>query len=57
MGFKGKLVVSLIKPVSSSSTLFLFLPADRKAFYVIFTWESGAQIYELVAQSVGERKM
>ncbi|KAI4811508.1 hypothetical protein KUCAC02_014411 [Chaenocephalus aceratus] len=30
---------------------------DRKAFYVIFTWESGAQIYELVAQSIGERKM
>lgn len=32
-------------------------PSDRKAFYVIFTWDSGAQIYELVAQSVGERKM
>lgn len=30
--------------------------SDRKAFYVIFTWDSGAQIYELVAQSVGERK-
>ncbi|XP_053182343.1 rho guanine nucleotide exchange factor 1b [Scomber japonicus] len=29
---------------------------DRKAFYVIFTWDSGAQIYELVAQSVGDRK-
>ncbi|CAB1333982.1 unnamed protein product [Coregonus sp. 'balchen'] len=29
---------------------------NRKAFYVIFTWDSGAQIYELVAQSVGERK-
>lgn len=36
---------------------FLLLLTDRKAFYVIFTWESGAQIYELVAQSVGERKM
>lgn len=36
----------------------LFSPvlSDRKAFYVIFTWESGAQIYELVAQSVGEMK-
>lgn len=41
-------------------SLFLFfLPflLDQKAFYVIFTWDSGAQIYELVAQSIGERKM
>lgn len=30
--------------------------SDNKAFYVIFAWESGAQIYELVAQSVAERK-
>ncbi|CAM5176744.1 unnamed protein product [Eretmochelys imbricata] len=29
---------------------------DRKAFYVIFSWENGAQIYELVAQTVSERK-
>ncbi|XP_015262010.1 PREDICTED: uncharacterized protein LOC107106388, partial [Gekko japonicus] len=28
----------------------------RKAFYVIFSWENGAQIYELVAQTVSERK-
>lgn len=36
--------------------LFSPVVSDRKAFYVIFTWESGAQIYELVAQSVGEMK-
>ncbi|KAG7276212.1 hypothetical protein CRUP_004803 [Coryphaenoides rupestris] len=34
----------------------LVLLQHRKAFYVIFTWDSGAQIYELVAQSSGERK-
>lgn len=32
------------------------LPADHKAFYVIFTWDQEAQIYELVAQTVSERK-
>lgn len=42
---------------SDRRCLLLPLPTDRKAFYVIFTWDSGAQIYELVAQSVGERKM
>lgn len=49
-------VTSIVR--SASSNCF-FPPAlsDRKAFYVIFTWDSGAQIYELVAQSVGERKM
>lgn len=36
--------------------LLSFFPSDPKALYVIFTWESGAQIYELVAQTVGERK-
>lgn len=30
--------------------------ADHKAFYVIFTWDQEAQIYELVAQTVSERK-
>lgn len=35
---------------------FAYVLPDRKAFYVIFTWDSGAQIYELVAQSVGEMK-
>lgn len=39
-----------------SALLFLSGLSDRKAFYVIFTWDSGAQIYELVAQTVGERK-
>lgn len=29
---------------------------DPKAFYVIVSWESGAQIYELGAPSVAERK-
>uniref|UniRef100_G1RSW1 Rho guanine nucleotide exchange factor 1 n=1 Tax=Nomascus leucogenys TaxID=61853 RepID=G1RSW1_NOMLE len=32
------------------------LPADHKAFYVLFTWDQEAQIYELVAQTVSERK-
>lgn len=31
-------------------------PTDHKAFYVIFTWDQEAQIYELVAQTVSERK-
>lgn len=35
---------------------FRFFPSDPKALYVIFTWESGAQIYELVAQTLGEKK-
>ncbi|XP_030068886.1 rho guanine nucleotide exchange factor 1 isoform X2 [Microcaecilia unicolor] len=30
---------------------------DNKAFYVIFSWQGGAQIYELVAQSSSERKI
>lgn len=30
--------------------------ADHKAFYVIFTWDQEAQIYELVAQTSSERK-
>lgn len=30
--------------------------ADHKAFYVLFTWDQEAQIYELVAQTVSERK-
>ena len=31
-------------------------PADPRAFYVISSWEQGAQIYELGAASVAERK-
>lgn len=34
----------------------LCCPPDHKAFYVIISWENGAQIYELVAQTVSERK-
>lgn len=34
----------------------LFPLTDHKAFYVIFTWDQEAQIYELVAQTVSERK-
>ncbi len=52
-------VTSIVRSASfnlSDCCLFTVL-SDRKAFYVIFTWDSGAQIYELVAQSVGERKM
>lgn len=45
---------NLLQPKGCS--LFFSLP-DPKAFYVIFTWDSGAQIYELVAQSAGERKL
>lgn len=36
--------------------LLSLFPSDPKALYVIFTWDSGAQIYELVAQSGGEKK-
>lgn len=50
----GKLMLS---PIIKLDSVFLRdVATDRKAFYVIFTWESGAQIYELVAQSVGEMK-
>nr|XP_043889486.1 rho guanine nucleotide exchange factor 1b isoform X2 [Solea senegalensis] len=48
----------MLSPVIKLDSVFLReVATDRKAFYVIFTWESGAQIYELVAQSVGERKI
>ncbi|XP_052345953.1 rho guanine nucleotide exchange factor 1-like isoform X4 [Oncorhynchus keta] len=47
----------MLSPVIKLDSAFLReVATDRKAFYVIFTWDSGAQIYELVAQSVGERK-
>lgn len=52
---EGKMMLS---PIIKLDSVFLReVATDRKAFYVIFTWDSGAQIYELVAQSVGERKM
>ncbi|TKS82308.1 Rho guanine nucleotide exchange factor 1 115 kDa guanine nucleotide exchange factor [Collichthys lucidus] len=48
----------MLSPIIKLDSVFLReVATDRKAFYVIFTWDSGAQIYELVAQSVGERKM
>ncbi|KAK3541527.1 hypothetical protein QTP86_028644, partial [Hemibagrus guttatus] len=48
----------MLSPIIKLESAFLRdVATDRKAFYVIFTWESGAQIYELVAQSVAERKI
>ncbi|XP_063735902.1 rho guanine nucleotide exchange factor 1b isoform X2 [Eleginops maclovinus] len=48
----------MLSPIIKLDSVFLReVATDRKAFYVIFTWESGAQIYELVAQSIGERKI
>ncbi|XP_019948780.2 rho guanine nucleotide exchange factor 1 isoform X5 [Paralichthys olivaceus] len=47
----------MLSPIIKLDSVFLReVATDRKAFYVIFTWDSGAQIYELVAQSVGERR-
>ncbi|XP_067093468.1 LOW QUALITY PROTEIN: rho guanine nucleotide exchange factor 1 [Osmerus mordax] len=47
----------MLSPIIKLDSAFLReVATDRKAFYVIFTWDSGAQIYELVAQSLGERK-
>ncbi|XP_067365124.1 rho guanine nucleotide exchange factor 1 isoform X2 [Channa argus] len=47
----------MLSPIIKLDSVFLRdVATDQKAFYVIFTWESGAQIYELVAQSVVERK-
>ncbi|XP_030226206.1 rho guanine nucleotide exchange factor 1 isoform X3 [Gadus morhua] len=46
----------MLSPIIKLNSVFLReVATDRKAFYVIFTWDSGAQIYELVAQSSGER--
>ncbi|XP_051776577.1 rho guanine nucleotide exchange factor 1b isoform X2 [Erpetoichthys calabaricus] len=47
----------VLSPVIKLNSVFSReVATDRKAFYVIFTWESGAQIFELVAQTVSERK-
>ncbi|KAJ8335028.1 hypothetical protein SKAU_G00406670 [Synaphobranchus kaupii] len=47
----------MLSPIIKLETVFLRdVATDRKAFYVIFTWESGAQIYELVAHSIVEMK-
>ncbi|XP_053866535.1 rho guanine nucleotide exchange factor 1 isoform X1 [Malaclemys terrapin pileata] len=42
--------------IKLSSAMTREVATDRNAFYVIFSWENGAQIYELVAQTVSERK-
>uniref|UniRef100_A0AAR2KKT7 DH domain-containing protein n=1 Tax=Pygocentrus nattereri TaxID=42514 RepID=A0AAR2KKT7_PYGNA len=40
----------MLSPIIKLDSAFLReVATDRKAFYVIFTWDSGAQIYELVA--------
>uniref|UniRef100_A0A672FHP5 DH domain-containing protein n=1 Tax=Salarias fasciatus TaxID=181472 RepID=A0A672FHP5_SALFA len=50
VGQEGK---QMLSPIIKLDSVFLReVATDRKAFYVIFTWDSGAQIYELVAQSV-----
>ncbi|MBN3313777.1 ARHG1 factor, partial [Atractosteus spatula] len=47
----------MLSPIIKLGSVFLRdVATDRKAFYVIFTWDSGAQIYELVAQTVSEMK-
>ncbi|XP_033014222.1 rho guanine nucleotide exchange factor 1 isoform X5 [Lacerta agilis] len=50
----GKQMLSPIIRLNSAMTREV--ATDIKAFYVIFSWEDGAQIYELVAQTVLERK-
>nr|XP_034973454.1 rho guanine nucleotide exchange factor 1 isoform X5 [Zootoca vivipara] len=50
----GKQMLSPI--ISLNSAMTREVATDIKAFYVIFSWEDGAQIYELVAQTVSERK-
>ncbi|XP_027866695.1 rho guanine nucleotide exchange factor 1 isoform X6 [Xiphophorus couchianus] len=48
----------MLSPIIKLDSVFLReVATDRKAFYVIFTWDSGAQIYELVAQSIAEMKI
>ncbi|XP_034553070.1 rho guanine nucleotide exchange factor 1b isoform X2 [Notolabrus celidotus] len=48
----------MLSPIIKLDSVFLRdVATDRKAFYVIFTWDSGAQIYELVTQSLGEKKI
>ncbi|XP_062421358.1 rho guanine nucleotide exchange factor 1b [Pungitius pungitius] len=48
----------MLSPIIKLDSVFLRdVATDQKAFYVIFTWDSGAQIYELVAQTLGEKKL
>ncbi|XP_032940384.1 rho guanine nucleotide exchange factor 1, partial [Catharus ustulatus] len=50
----GKQMLSPVIRLRSAMTREV--ATDHKAFYVIVSWENGAQIYELVAQSVSDRK-
>ncbi|XP_053123451.1 rho guanine nucleotide exchange factor 1 isoform X2 [Hemicordylus capensis] len=50
----GKQMLSPIIKLNSAMTREV--ATETKAFYVIFSWEKGAQIYELVAQTVSEMK-
>ncbi|XP_004644407.1 rho guanine nucleotide exchange factor 1 isoform X5 [Octodon degus] len=48
---------TMLRPVLRlTSAMTREVATDHKAFYVIFTWDQDAQIYELVAQTVSERK-
>lgn len=51
----GKQMLSPIIKLNSAMTREV--ATDHKAFYVICSWENSAQIYELVAQTVSERKI
>nr|XP_021519867.1 rho guanine nucleotide exchange factor 1 [Meriones unguiculatus] len=50
----GKTMLRPVLPLTSAMTREV--ATDHKAFYVIFTWDQEAQIYELVAQTASERK-
>ncbi|XP_076987765.1 rho guanine nucleotide exchange factor 1 isoform X2 [Tamandua tetradactyla] len=48
---------TMLRPVLRlTSAMTREVATDHKAFYVIFSWDQEAQIYELVAQTVSERK-
>ncbi|KAK2088552.1 Rho guanine nucleotide exchange factor 1 [Saguinus oedipus] len=48
---------TMLRPVLRlTSAMTREVATDHKAFYVIFTWDQEAQIYELVAQTVSERR-
>nr|XP_025869507.1 rho guanine nucleotide exchange factor 1 isoform X3 [Vulpes vulpes] len=48
---------TMLRPVLRlTSAITREVATDHKAFYVLFTWDQEAQIYELVAQTVSERK-
>ncbi|XP_052025134.1 rho guanine nucleotide exchange factor 1 isoform X8 [Apodemus sylvaticus] len=48
---------TMLRPVLRlTSAMTREVATDHRAFYVIFTWDQDAQIYELVAQTSSERK-